>query len=185
MKKICSANNILIISNETTTGLGRGDKYRNIEPDIILFGKNISNGYSFNSIISNKNITKFLNNIVPIKSITSLPFIAANSTLDIINKENLIYNAKNMGYYLKKELINIPNTKKINQNELFIGIEYFFSKDNPLRVIDLKNKLDDNGILVLSSGKNNEYISILPPLNTNYKECDFFLEKYSEVMKHI
>ena len=90
-----------------------------------------------------------------------------------------------MGHYLKKELINIPYTKKINQNELFIGIEYFFSKDNPSKVIDLVNKLDDNGIIVLPSGKNSEFISILPPLNTNYKECDIFLEKYCEIMKNI
>jgi len=185
LKKICKDNNILLISNETTSGLGRGDKYRNVEPDIILFGQSISNGYPLSSIISNKNITKYFNNISPEKSLTSLSFIAANSTLDIINKENLIYNSKNMGHYLKKELINIPYTKKINQNELFIGIEYFFSKDNPSKVIDLVNKLDDNGIIVLPSGKNSEFISILPPLNTNYKECDIFLEKYCEIMKNI
>jgi len=192
IKTKCEANNILLIADETNCGIGRTGTHWNIEqtgviPDIMTFGRSIASGFPIAGIVSRSDIVNNVNNAnnvnnVDARGITALSYAAANATLYVINRENLLYNTKNMGNYLKRELINIPHTKVVNQVGLMTGIEYFFSEEDPRRVGKIVTKLNENEILVSSS---NKYLRILPPLNTNYKECDFFLEKYSEVMKSI
>ncbi len=186
----CKKNNILIISDETESGFGRSGNFWNfnnktsIDPDILLFGSSISNGYALSGTILNRSI---LNNINSdtfnnlSNNNSNIGILAANSTIDSFYRENILYNVKTKGLYLKNNLNRIPGIKGVYQEGLTICLDLFSFKEEHKSEIILQ-KLLENNILVTLCGENNEYIKILPPLNVNYKECDYFLETLGKIL---
>ena len=47
---------------------------------------------------------------------------------------------------------------------------------------DVVQKLADNGVLVLLCGKNNQYIRLLPPLNVDKEEIDYFIDTFKCIL---
>lgn len=62
VKKLCEKYNVLLISDEIQTGLGRTGKmfayeHENIRPDIVVLGKSLAGGYyPMSAVLADKNI---------------------------------------------------------------------------------------------------------------------------------
>ena len=119
VSKLCKKYNILLIIDEVMSGFCRtgkwfGFNHHNIKPDIVTIAKGITSGYIplGGVIVSNEIIDTFNNKFLPLGltySAHSVACAAANSVLDICDKENLNENATNIGSYtdqLMKKLIN-------------------------------------------------------------------------------
>mgnify|MGYP001293634662 FL=1 len=119
VSKLCKKYNILLIIDEVMSGFCRtgkwfGFNHHDIKPDIVTIAKGITSGYIplGGVIVSNEIIDTFNNNFLPLGltySAHSVACAAANSVLDICDKENLNENATNIGSYtdqLMKKLIN-------------------------------------------------------------------------------
>jgi 4-aminobutyrate aminotransferase len=181
LKNICQENNIMLIVDEVQTGAGRTGEWWNIdkhdvEPDIMTFAKGIASGFPFGGVAASNEI---MNSVTPnllggTYGGNALGSAVALETIKIIEDEDLLENAKNMGSYMNTELINLKNVNKIRQFGLMIGIDLCNKTDSNIKII--LNKLIDEGIIVLLAGDNT--IRLMPPLNIRKSEVNYFLDKF-------
>ncbi len=161
----CHKNNIIVIFDEISSGSGRTGTFfacqnYGIYPDMILFGKGISNGTQplagvivtskiFNSYLSAKREKQFRHGFTnsghPIACMSGL------TTLDIIEKENILELVRQK----EKEFLNIlekikskPYIGEIRIKGMMIAIELIhpITKED-LNIEDLDIKLKDNGLI--------------------------------------
>lgn len=137
---LCHDNNIIVIFDEISSGSGRtGNLFAcqsyNIYPDIILFGKGISNGVQplagaivskeiFNSFLSPKREKQFRHGFT--NSGHPVACACGNVTLDIIEKENIfeVVKQKEKEFTQVLDLLkNKPYVGEIRIKGLMIAIE--------------------------------------------------------------
>jgi 4-aminobutyrate aminotransferase len=189
--KICNQNNILTIADEVQCGYGRTGTFWNVEqkqvnPDILTFGKGVASGYPLAGLVSNSNImdnigTNFLGGTYGGNSIS---LAAASATYDIMYKEDILKNVNNKSELLYKTLVNYPCIKSLRVSGLMIGIDFFFS-DKPEKVREIVDKMNKRNILILTCGDKGQYIRLLPPLNISNTECEIFLSNFREVIDEV
>jgi acetylornithine aminotransferase len=104
---------------------------------------------------------------------------ASIAVLDVIEQEDLITNAENIGNYLIAELKTISGIKEIRGQGLMIGIE----TEKDAKAIRSKLLSEEKIFTGFSSGKNT--IRLLPPLNIGITEADIFLKALIKTINHI
>ena len=169
LRKICDKYNIVLISDEVQSGIGRTGKWFGIEnygvvPDVIAFAKGIANGLPMGGFSS----TKKKMSLMPPGSHGStfggnlVSCAAALKTLEIIERDNLLSYVSKTGTelmsHLEKELKSIA---KVRGFGFMIGIE-LSSKEIAENIISgcFKEKM-----LILSAGAEQKTIRLIPPLN--------------------
>lgn len=119
LRKICDKYDILLIADEVVTGFGRtgslfGVRGWGVKPDIMILAKALTSGYvPLSATLFNKKIEDAFYSNHDHRGLLMhgytygghpLGCAAALAVLDIVEKENLPENAKNMGQYLLAEL---------------------------------------------------------------------------------
>ena len=113
VRELASKNNIILIFDECTSGFrqtyGGLHKEYNIEPDMVIYGKALGNGYPITSILGKKRIMQnaektFLSSTFWSERIGTNAAIATIKEMKRLDSANKI---KNMGIKLKKRLIKI------------------------------------------------------------------------------
>ena len=173
----------MLICDEVQCGMGRSGKlfafnHSNIKPDIVTIAKGIGAGLPVGAVLVNEKTkdvmqkgehgTTFGGNV--------LGMTAASVLIDELEKPGFYDEVTAKGKYI------IDYVKKLNSEKvldvrgkgLMIGIEI---DGDPSEII---NKLIENGLLVLSAGKN--VIRFLPPLVITYDEIDKGLEILKKVL---
>jgi glutamate-1-semialdehyde 2,1-aminomutase len=127
IRNICDKKKIILIFDECTTGFreefgGLHKKY-NINPDIVVYGKTLGNGYAINAIVGKKEIMVKANNSFISSTFWTerIGFTAANKFLEIIEKKKPWKSVLSKGRYIKK-MIKIF-AKKLNLNMSVNGID--------------------------------------------------------------
>ena len=112
LRQLCDENEMLFIMDEVQTGIGITGKWwahqhYSVKPDIISFGKKTQ----VCGLLAGKRVEEVDKNVFSESSRINSTFggnladmVRFHIILEIIEKENLIENAKNMGAVLKKEL---------------------------------------------------------------------------------
>ena len=112
LRQLCDENEMLFIMDEVQTGIGITGKWwahqhNSVKPDIISFGKKTQ----VCGLLAGKRVEEVDKNVFFESSRINSTFggnladmVRFHIILEIIEKENLIENAKNMGAVLKKEL---------------------------------------------------------------------------------
>jgi len=145
----------LLICDEMITGFGRTGKYwcaqhSNIKPDIILIGKQFGGGFPISGILTNDKINETKPWGLPSGSSSSyggnpLAAAAANTTLGIIEDENLVENSKQIGRYFLEKLASFKEEfsfiGEIRGRGLMLAIELVKDKTNK---IPLERKQTEN-----------------------------------------
>ena len=125
---------MLLIVDEVATGFGRtgktwGIQHSGVEPDMITVAKGIANGFPLAAVISTKEIADSLEkNTISTFGGNPVSCASANATIDIIKRDKLAANAKNMGRRLmngiKKIQKQYPKTiGDVRGKGLMVGIE--------------------------------------------------------------
>ena len=103
---------------------------------------------------------------------------AAVAVLDVIEKKNLIDNAKEIGEYVGIELNRFPMIKEVRGRGSMIGIEFDFP------INELKNNLlTKHNIFVGYAGTN--VIRLLPPLTVTKAYVDKFIDALQTEINNI
>ena len=102
---------------------------------------------------------------------------AAIAVLDIMEKEQLIENARKVGDFLVKELSQFAGIKEIRGRGLMIGIEFEES------VREIRNKLlFEEKVFTGVAGAN--IIRLLPPLCLTMAESEDFITRFRKVLPY-
>ena len=185
--EICKKNNVLYITDEIQSGLGRSGKlfafqYEDIKPDAVIIGKALSGGfYPVSAVISNKEILGVFNPGDHGSTFGGNPLGAAVAVeaLSVLMEENLVQNSFELGNYFRDELekIGSKHVKEIRGKGLFIGVELHENAGGARRFCEA---LMDKGILCKETHDN--VIRFAPPLVITKEEIDWALKSIKEVL---
>ncbi|OQX95628.1 L-lysine 6-transaminase [candidate division KSB1 bacterium 4572_119] len=179
LRNICDENDILLIFDEVQSGLGVTGKvwayqHYGVEPDIISFGKKMQ----VCGIMAGKRLDLIENNVFEESSrINStwganlVDMVRSQRYIEIIEEENLIENAANVGQYFQELLLDIqqaPNSlvSNVRGKGLFIAFDL---PDGSIRD-KFQKEAQNQGMLVLTCGANS--IRFRPSLNTTKEIVD-------------
>ena len=190
LRQLCDENEMLFIMDEVQTGIGITGKWwahqhNSVKPDIISFGKKTQ----VCGLLAGKRIEEVDKNVFSESSRINSTFggnladmVRFHIILEIIEKENLIENAKNMGAVLKKELQFLSEEfPAYVTNPRGLGLFAAFdlpSQTERDKVIDglLKNKL-----LMLPSG--DDAIRFRPHLNVTSEDLKTSIDIIKSTIK--
>jgi acetylornithine aminotransferase len=178
IRTCCDKYGAVYIADSIQCGYGRSGKFfshdwSGVDADIYTMAKGMGNGFPVAGIIISPRIhakhfmlgTTFGGN--------HLACAAALAVLEVMESENLINNALQMGQYLSSALKNIPELKNVRGRGLMIGF------DVPEEFKELKKNLLWNQKIFTGEAKPN-VIRLLPSLALRKQDADQFLESIHE-----
>ncbi len=189
LREITRAHGILLVADEVQTGVGRtGElfavRHWNVEPDILVFAKGIASGLPLSGIIARPELLAawrpgahggtYGGNVVACA--------AANATLDVVEEEGLVANARERGAQLLAGLRAIqarhPEVGDARGLGCMAALEFVKPGQGDGRVPDpdlAKRVLAaalERKLIVLSAGAYANVVRIIPPLVTTAAEVD-------------
>lgn len=174
LSKLCKQYGALFITDEVQSGFGRtGDffafqKY-DLQPDIISMAKGMGNGFPIGGILIHPNIKASYGLLGTTFGGNHLACIACLSVLDILEKEKLQQNVKEVSNYFVEKAKSLPKVKAIKGRGLMLGLEFDFP------VAELRKQLIYKHKTFTGSAKNPNVLRILPPLTIKKEHIDQFL----------
>lgn len=186
IREICTKNNWLLMLDEVQCGIGRTGKWfsyqwENILPDVVPLAKGLGSGIPIGAVMTSELAGNLLE---PGSHGTTfggnpLAMRAGIETLEIIEKENLLENAKIRGKQildnLNNSLSDIEGIVEIRGRGLMIGIELIKPCKN------LARDAIEDGLLINVTESN--VIRLLPPLIISKDEVEVLTDKLVILIK--
>jgi alanine-glyoxylate transaminase / (R)-3-amino-2-methylpropionate-pyruvate transaminase len=183
----------LFICDEVQTAWGRtggkmfGIEHWDVEPDIMTFAKGLANGVPVGATIATPEIADSMKGMT-ISTFGGNPVscTAALATLQVIEEENLVENARVMGQRLREGLENLkqkyPVIGDVRGMGLMQGLELVAEnkRPEPEAVRRLFEQTKANGLLIGKGGLMGNVIRITPPLNVTRDQVDQALKIFDQ-----
>ncbi len=186
IRTLCNEYNVLMIADEIQTGLARTGTMlacdiENIKPDILILGKALSGGtLPISAVLCNDNIMLTLKPGEHGSTYGGNPLACAVAitSLQVLQEQNMMQNAYEMGKLLREELqkIKSPLIKTIRGRGLLNAI--VINHQNPDAAWELCLIMKENGLLAKPT--HGDKIRFAPPLIINKEqvlECVAIIEK--------
>jgi 4-aminobutyrate aminotransferase len=199
LREITRQHGILLIADEVQTGFGRtGEMFAvrhwNVEPDILVMAKGIASGLPLSGILARSELMgrwkpgthggTYGGNVVSCA--------AANATLDVIEDEGLVVNARERGVQFLAGLRGLQDRHRSIGDArglgLMVAMEFVKPDQGDGRAPDpdlakrVQAEAFDRGLLVLTAGTYVNVIRIIPPLVTTAEEVDRALAIIGEAL---
>lgn len=183
IQSACEKHGALFIADEIQSGYGRTGKffshqYANVTPHLITTAKGMGNGFPVAGVLIHPSIKAKHGMLGTTFGGNYLACTASLVVLEVIEKEQLLSNAKEMGNYLMESLAQLSGIKEVRGKGLMIGIE---TEGNA--AIIRKQLLEEKNIFTGYSSSNNT-IRLLPPLNISKIEADKFLTAIKKILQN-
>jgi 2,2-dialkylglycine decarboxylase (pyruvate) len=132
MRGLCDELGMLMIADEAQTGLGRTGEWfafnhSGVVPDVVVVSKTIGGGVPLSAVIVSRKVAEVLesNGFAYGSSHSGDPLLAAAglATIDILQKQNLLENVRQMGAYLKGELLKLKERYEIVGDVRGLGLK--------------------------------------------------------------
>ncbi len=181
IRSLCTKYNAVYIADSVQCGYGRtGDffahDYAGVYADIYSMAKGMGNGFPIGGILIAPHIQPKHFMLGTTFGGNHLACAAALAVLEVIEAEQLLMNAKNMGDYLLDNLKKFPQIKELRGRGLMIGIEM------PDELAHIKQALLKQKNIFTGEAKPNT-IRLLPALNISKTEADLFLHSFAALLK--
>jgi ornithine--oxo-acid transaminase len=188
VRRICTEHDIVLMTDEIQTGLGRtgkllAEEHENVEADLTVIGKALSGGfYPVSAVLSNKDVLGVFQPGDHGSTFGGNPLACAvaRAALKVLVEEGMIENAACMGDYMMAQLRTIasPYVKEVRGKGLLIGLELYPEAGGARRFCEA---LMDEGLLCKETHQN--VIRFAPPLIIQRDEVDWALERIERVLK--
>ncbi len=185
----CKKYGTILICDEIQCGYGRSGKFfahqwLGIKPDLITVAKGIGNGFPMAGVLISPDFKPVYGQLGTTFGGNHLACTAALAVLDVMEKENLVENARTMGEYLMSELKKLqasPEGKHITDvrgRGLMVGVEF----DIPQADVR-KPLVYDQHCFTGCAGTN--LLRLLPPLCLTKENVDDFIGRLKAILKTI
>lgn len=173
IRACCDKFNAVFIADSVQDGYGRSGAFfasdlAGVQADIYTMAKGMGNGFPIGGVLISPEIKPKHFMLGTTFGGNHLACAAALAVLEVIEKEELIENAKQVGNYLIQQLHRIEEIKNVRGKGLMIGF------DVPDELKELKNNLLFKQRVFTGEAKPN-VIRILPSLAISKVEADEFL----------
>jgi acetylornithine/N-succinyldiaminopimelate aminotransferase len=178
IRKLCNKYNAVFIADSVQCGYGRTGKfyshdYAGVDADIYTMAKGMGNGFPVAGISIAPHIHAKYFMLGTTFGGNHLACAAAIAVLEVMEKENLINNAKEVGDYLLNEIGKIEELKNLRGKGLMIGFDVL------PQLKDLKKNLLMKHHIFTGEAKPN-VIRLLPSLALTKADADKFLVSLRE-----
>ena len=175
LRELCTETQTVLILDEIQSGYGRSGKffahqYTGIQPDIITVAKGICNGYPMSGMLISPMFTPIYGQLGTTFGGNHLGCAGALAVLDVIEQENLIENARQVGDFLLEELKKIEGIKEVRGRGLMIGMEF----EQPIKEIRTKLLFEQK---VFTGVAGTHTIRLLPPLCLTMEQAKEFIAR--------
>lgn len=181
IRSLCTKFNAVFIADSVQCGYGRtGEFYSHdragVEADIYTMAKGMGNGFPVAGIAIAPHIKAKYGLLGTTFGGNHLACAAGLAVLEVIETENLMQNAHDLGLYLQEEIRKIPELENVRGRGLMIGF------DVPAHLKELKKNLLFKHYIFTGEAKPN-VIRLLPALSLTKEEADIFLVALKEEIK--
>lgn len=184
LRQVCDENNVLFIADEIQAGLGRTGKmfateWEDVKPDMYILGKALGGGvFPISCVLSSREVLGVFNPGSHGSTFGGNPLACAVSiaALEVLEEENLVERAQELGKYFMDELKKIDNPAivEVRGKGLFIGVEL----NEAAR--PFCEALKEEGLLCKETHRT--VIRFAPPLTITKEELDWALDKVRKVL---
>jgi len=185
--EICKTNNILLIADEIQTGLGRTGRlfaaqHEDVRPDVTIIGKALSGGfYPVSAVLSDKNVLGLFTPGEHGSTFGGNPIAAAvaRAALKVLEEENLVKRAAELGDYFLEQLSEIPSrhVSEVRGKGLLIGVELNKKAGGARRFCEA---MQNKGILAKETHE--RVIRFAPPLVIDRETIDWALPLIRDIL---
>ncbi|SCB20192.1 aspartate aminotransferase family protein [Rhizobium hainanense] len=189
----------LVITDEVQPGFGRtgshmwGHQHAGIVPDIVTLGKPMANGHPVGGVIANVDtINAFRKAFRYFNTFGGNPVscAAAMAVLDVIEDENLIENARNVGEYTRDAFKRLAGKHSIigdvRGSGLFMGTEFVLARQTKepatAEATRIVNAMRERGVLMGKIGIHQCATKIRPPMPFTRENAEFMLSIFDDVL---
>ncbi|SEA95957.1 aspartate aminotransferase family protein [Pedobacter hartonius] len=181
IRALCNQYNAVYIADSVQCGYGRtgtfySHDYAGVCADVYTMAKGMGNGFPVAGISIAHKFKPWHYMLGTTFGGNHLACAAALAVLEIMEQDNLMKNAEEIGSYLITELKKIEEIKEVRGRGLMIGI------DLPEELSQVKKNLLFKQHIFTGEAKPN-VIRLLPALNLKKEQADHFLENFKIALK--
>lgn len=181
ISSLCDEYNAVYIADSVQCGYGRTGQFYShdwagVDADIYTMAKGMGNGFPIAGISIAPKFKPWHGQLGTTFGGNHLACAAALAVLEVIEKDNLMKNAEEVGAYLIEELKKFEQVKEVRGRGLMIGIEL------PEELAHVKKELLFKHFIFTGEAKPN-VIRLLPALNLTKEHADTFLKAFAELVK--
>jgi ornithine--oxo-acid transaminase len=183
--EICRKNNVLFITDEIQSGLGRTGKlfaymHEDVRPDMVIVGKALSGGfYPVSAVLSSKEVLGVFNPGDHGSTFGGNPLgcAVARAALQVLTEEKLVEKSAELGEYFltKLKTLKSPHLVDVRGKGLWIGIELDVAARPYCEAL---KKLG-----VLCKETHDHVIRIAPPLTITREEIMWAFDRIKTVIE--
>jgi acetylornithine/N-succinyldiaminopimelate aminotransferase len=183
IRSLCDVHNAVFIADSVQCGYGRTGKFYShdfagVTADIYTMAKGIGNGFPIGAISISPKIQPAYGMLGTTFGGNHLACAAALAVLEVMEQDNLMHNAAEVGGYLIEELKKFKQVTEVRGRGLMIGI------DLPAEFASAKKDLLFKHHIFTGEAKPN-VIRLLPALNLTRAHADRFLEAFESVLSPV
>lgn len=182
---ICDRNDVLLMTDEIQSGLGRTGElfaymHDGIKPDVLIIGKALAGGfYPVSAVLASKNILGVLKPGDHGSTFGGNPLgsaVARTALRALVEEKMVERSAENGAYFLEKlGTLRSPKLREVRGRGLWIGLEL------NERARPYCEALKDEGLLCKETHE--RVIRIAPPLTITREEIDWAFERIKKVLE--
>jgi ornithine--oxo-acid transaminase len=185
--EICRANNVLLMTDEIQSGLGRTGKmfafeHEGVRPDVVIVGKALSGGfYPVSAVLAGREVLGLFRPGDHGSTFGGNPLACAvaRAALKVIVDEKLCERSAELGAFFMEQIkaIQSPRIREVRGKGLWIGVEL----DMPAR--PYCEALQQEGLLCKETHTN--VIRLAPPLVITREEIVWASEQIRKVIERV
>ncbi|WP_199137707.1 aspartate aminotransferase family protein [Pedobacter sp. ASV12] len=181
IRSLCDEYNAVYIADSVQCGYGRtglfySHDYAGVEADVYTMAKGMGNGFPVAGISIAPKFKPWHGELGTTFGGNHLACAAALAVLEIMDQDQLMKNAEEVGNYLIAELRKFEQVKEVRGRGLMIGIEL------PEELAHVKKDLLFKHFIFTGEAKPN-VIRLLPALNLTKAQADEFLTAFGKLVK--
>lgn len=177
LRSRCTEIGALLVFDEVQTGFGRTGKlfafeHTGVVPDILVLGKALGGGLPMGAFIASRARMALLTHDPVLGHITTfgghpLPCTAGLAALEVLLKDGLVTNAREMGARFRQQLVH-PAIREVRGEGLMLAVDL----GDPERVQQVVNGCLHEGVLGFWFLSCPQAFRIAPPLSITVDEVD-------------
>jgi acetylornithine/N-succinyldiaminopimelate aminotransferase len=181
IRSLCDQYDAVYIADSVQCGYGRtglfySHDYAGVSADVYTMAKGMGNGFPIGGISIAPKFKPWHGMLGTTFGGNHLACAAGLAVLEVMEQDNLMANAAEVGAYLISELRKFEVVKEVRGRGLMIGIEL------PEELSSVKKNLLFKHHIFTGEAKPN-VIRLLPALNLSKEQADQFLEKFALALK--
>ncbi|MEP7350229.1 MAG: aspartate aminotransferase family protein [Sphingorhabdus sp.] len=182
----------LVIADEVQPGFGRtgthmwGFERHGIVPDLVTLGKPMGNGFPIGAVVGRRQPMDVFGRTARYSNTfagNTVGIATADAVLTVLQRDKILESVLSVSQRLRSGFealaIQAPGIRAIRNAGLFFGVDIGLdgssTAERRAMALDVVNIMRDDGVLISTTGENEDTLKVRPPLVCQNEHVDLFL----------